>query len=382
MQIKPLAPPGSSPKGDDVATLDDFVRVPWALYGDDPHWIPPLRLERKDALSPKAPFFAHAEWQGWVAYDGATPVGRITAQIDELYEPRHGEAAGFFGMLEAPDDATYFEQLFATAKTWLRERQRTSAIGPFNLGVNQEVGVLVDGFDSPPYFMMGHHRPYYATRIEQAGLRPVQDMLAYEILMADYAPPRVLTMLRKRYLNDVTFRPVNTRRLDEDLEAMRDVFNDAWADNWGFVPFTEAEFRAIGHELLMITPTEFIQIAELDGRPVAFIVLLPNVNAAIRDLDGGLLPFGWAKLLWRLKTHRVPSGRVPLMGVRREYHFTKLGPGLSLSLIDAIREPAERRNMSHFELSWILESNAGMRNIIESIGGYENKRYRMYACDL
>ncbi|MEO0421312.1 MAG: N-acetyltransferase [Pseudomonadota bacterium] len=382
MQIKPLSPKGAS-GGAEHATLDDFVRVPWALYQDDPHWIPPLRFERKDALSPKAPVFDHLQWQGWVAYDdGGTPVGRITAQIDELYEARYGEPVGFFGMLEAPDDQDYFDGLFEVAKHWLRERQRTRALGPFNLNVNQEVGVLVDGFDSPPYFMMGHHRLYYAGRIEAAGFAGAQDMLAYEIDTDTYVVPPVHERLRKRYLKGLTLRGIDKRKLDEELELMRDIFNDAWSDNWSFVPFTEEEFRTIGKEMLMITPPEFLRIAEIDGRGVAFIVLLPNVNAHIADLDGALLPFGWAKLLWRLKRGPLRSGRVPLMGVRREFHFTRLGPGLSFALIHALKEPAIARGITRTELSWILESNDGMRSIIESIGGKVSKRYRMYSCDL
>jgi hypothetical protein len=177
-------------------------------------------------------------------------------------------------------------------------------------------------------------------------------------------------------------RNIDKRNIDTELETMRGVFNDAWAENWGFVPFTEQEFRAVGKELLMITPTEFLKIAELDGRAVAFIVLLPNLNSMIRDLNGRLAPFGWARLLWRLKRQPLTSGRVPLMGVRSEFHHTKLGPGLAYAVIDALRGPALAHGMSEVELSWILESNTGMRGIIESIGGYASKRYRMYSKDL
>ncbi len=243
-------------------------------------------------------------------------------------------------------------------------------------------GVSKPSTSTPPYFMMGHHRPYYGARIEQAGFAAVQDMLAYELKADEYTVPPVHEMLRKRYLKGMTIRSIDTRRVDEELELMRDIFNDAWANNWGFVPFTEAEFRAIGRELLMITPKDFLRIAEIDGRAVAFIVLLPNVNVHIADLNGSLLPFGWAKLLWRLKRGPLRSGRVPLMGVRQEFHYTRLGPGLSFALIHALKEPALARGVEKVELSWILESNDGMRSIIESIGGYVTKRYRMYSCDL
>ena len=370
MQIKPVGPGGAS--------LGDFIEVPWALYADDPNWVPPLKLERKEALSEKSPFFAHADWQAWVAYDGNRPVGRISAQIDHLYEPRYGEAVGFFGFLDAPDDQAIFDALLDKARSWLTDRGRTRMVGPFNLGVNQEVGLLVDGFDTPPYFMMGHNARYHAARIEAAGMTGVQDMLAY-LMDPDYVEPRVAAMLKKRYMGGVKVRSINKKNLAAELEVMRDIYNDAWAENWSFVPFTEQEFNAIGKELLMITPQDFLKIAEVDGRPVAFIVLLPNVNALIKDLDGRLLPFGWAKVLWRLKAQPIVSGRVPLMGVRTEFHHTKMGPGLAYALIEAAREPALAKGMTEVELGWILESNKGMCGIIESLGGYVSKRYRMYS---
>ena len=366
---------------DEGASLNDFIDVPWQLYQDDPHWVPPLKFERKEALAPKAPFFQHARWQGWVAYDGDRPVGRISAQIDDLYEPIHKEKVGFFGFLEAPDDQAYFDGLISVASQWLQERGRQRMLGPFNLGVNQELGLLVEGFDTPPFFMMPHGLPYYETRLKAAGFSGVQDMLAY-LMNPVFETPRVMQMLQKRYLKDVRVRPVDRSNLDSELELLREIFNDAWSDNWSFVPFTDNEFRAIGKELLLITPKDFMQVAEIDGRGVAFIVLLPNLNEAIADLDGRLLPLGWAKLLWRIKGKFPTTGRVPLMGVRREFHHTKLGPGLAFAVINALREPSIAKGVNPVELSWILEENEGMRGIIESIGGYVSKRYRMFSKDL
>ena len=370
MQIKPVGRGGAS--------LADFIDVPWSLYGDDPNWVPPLKFERKEALSKKAPFFAHADWQAWVAYEGRRPVGRISAQIDHLYEPRHKEAVGYFGFLDAPDDQALFDALLEKAQGWLRERDRTRMVGPFNLGVNQEVGVLVEGFDTPPYFMMGHNAKHHGARIEAAGLTGVQDMLAYR-MDPYYVEPRVVTKLKERYLGGVNVRPINKKNLYAELEVMRDIFNEAWADNWGFVPFTEEEFREVGKKLVAITPRNLVMIAEIEDRPVAFMVMLPNMNALIHDLNGRLLPFGWAKLLWRLKMKPLPSGRVPLMGVRPEMHNTKLGPGLAYALIDTMRKPSHETGITELELSWILESNKGICGIIESLGGYVSKRYRMYS---
>lgn len=357
--------------------LKDFLQVPFALYADDPNWVAPLNFERRQALSPKQPFFAHAQWQAWVAYRNGVPVGRITAQLDSLYEERHGERAGYFGMLEGPQDNDVFAALFEAAEGWLREHAATSATGPFNLGINQELGILVDGFDTPPYFMMPHSRPYYGNVLEAHGYQGVQDLLAY-VMNPDFTPPPVMAALIERLSRRVALRALRRKHADEDLEILRDIFNDAWSQNWGFVPFTREEFKAVGREMLMLIPDDFICIAELDGQPVAFIVLLPNLNEAIADLGGRLLPFGWAKLLWRLKVRFPQTGRVPLMGVRRAHHNTRLGPGLAFMVMASAQAAAVRTGMREVEMSWILADNMGMRSIIENIGGTVSKRYRMY----
>jgi hypothetical protein len=319
--------------------LQDFLAVPFALYADDPCWVPPLFFERRDALSPKSPFFQHARWQAWTAYDGDQPRARISAQIDDLYAEQHGEVVGYFGMFECPDDPELAGRLFAFAEAWLREQGAIRAVGPFNLGINQELGFLVEGFDTPPYFMMPHSLPVYEKLVRECGYAPAQDLLAYVVDPAFTTPP-VMAGLLQRLQHNVVLRKVNTKSIDADLEILRDIFNDAWSANWGFVPFTEAEFSAIGREMLLLIPPEFIWIAEFDGEPAAFIVLLANINEAIADLHGRLLPFGWAKLLWRLKVRYPHTGRVPLMGVRRKYHHTRSGPGLAFA---CMLTPASRR---------------------------------------
>jgi len=357
--------------------LRDFIRVPHRIYRDDPNWVPPLDLERREALSKKHPFNLHAEWEGWVAYRGETPVGRITAQVDRLYLERHDPHTGFFGLIEAEDDPDLFGALTRTAEAWLKDRGMKRVLGPFNLNVNQEVGLLVEGFDSPPYFLMGHARPCYQQRLEEQGYTGCQDLLAY-LTPTDYAKPRLFERQLARVLRDIKVRPLDRRRKDEELEAIRDIFNDAWSDNWGFVPFTKEEFRAVGSELMLLLPDDYVMIAEHQGEPVGFIVLVPNLNEAIRDLHGRLLPFGWARLLWRVKVRGLRTGRVPLMGVRKRYHHTSLGPGIAMAVISAVQVSAVARGMKIAETSWILESNAGMRSIMELIGGTVSKRYRMF----
>jgi hypothetical protein len=355
----------------------DFLGLAAALYRDDPHWIAPLRFEERMRVFGKNPLFEHAEARAWVARRGGRPLGRITAQIDRLQQETQGNQAGSFGMLEAEDDPEVFAALFGAAEAWLRERGCTEVRGPFNLSINEEAGLLVEGFDTPPCVMMSHGRPYYPAQVEEHGYEKAQDLFAYTLKSA-FAPPPVMLKLAERAAREVRMRALRRRDLAAELEILRDIFNDAWAGNWGFVPFTRAEFAELGKVMAALIPEDFVQIAEIDGRPVAFIVALPNVNEAARDLRGRLLPLGWAKLLWRLKVSGVRSGRVPLLGVRREYHHTRLGPTLAFMVTNAARVSLARRGIIDVELSWILEGNSGMRNIIETIGGTAYKRYRIY----
>ena len=356
---------------------ESFIRVPFELYQDDPNWVPPLLFMRRADIDPKHPFFRHAEMQAFIAYRDSQPVGRISAQVDHLNADRGRPGLGYFGLLDAIDDRDVVNALFAAAEAWLKTHKMTTCVGPMNLNINQEVGLLVDGFDTPPYFMMGHGPRYLGARVEDAGYHPVKDLLAY-LMDPDFAIPSVMKAIEERLQGRMIVRPVDRKNLDRDLKAVCAIFNDAWENNWGFVPFTEEEFLAIGHEMLLLISDDFIQIAEVDGEPAAFIVMLPNVNEAIADLNGRLLPFGWLKLLWRLKVRYPHSARVPLMGVRQKYQSTRLGPGLAFAVIHAVRNASVARGIDSVEMSWILENNTGMRNIIETIGGRVSKRYRMY----
>lgn len=360
------------------AELGKFLKVPNAVLGSDPNWISPLLLERRLHLGAKTnPWFQHARWKGWVAYRGDQPVGRISAQIDYLYLERYEDATGFFGMLDAEDNPETFAALIDAAEQWLRSEGIKRVRGPLNLSINDEVGLLVDGFDTPPVFMMGHARPYYGEHIESAGYAKAKDVLAY-MVPPDFPAPKVMSRLLRSSKQTVRVRPLDNARFDEDLAVLREIFNDAWADNWGFVPFTEAEFKDLGHSLKLLIAPELIQIAEVDGKPAAFVAALPNVNEVIKDFNGKLFPFNWIKLLWGLKKRFPKSARVPLMGVRRSFHNTPLGPGLAFLVIDAVRHHLTARGVEQVEMSWILEDNEGMRNIAETIGGRDYKRYRVY----
>ena len=279
--------------------------------------------------------------------DNGKAVGRISAQIDHLNADRGRPGLGYFGLIDAIDDADVFAGLFRAAEGWLKERHMTEVLGPMNLNINQEVGLLVDGFDTKPYFMMGHSKPYVGQQVEAAGYRPAKDLLAYE-MDPDFKIPSVMTAVEKRLHGRMVIRPIDRKNRDRDLKAMCGIFNDAWENNWGFVPFTDDEFLTIGHEMLLIISDDFIQIAEVDGEPAAFIVMLPNVNEAIADLNGRLLPFGWLKLLWRLKVSYPHSARVPLMGVRQKFQRTRLGPGLAFAVIHAVRNASVARGIDTY----------------------------------
>lgn len=360
-----------------TSELGPFLAVPHRIYATDPQWVAPLDFEQRQRFSPKNPFFQHARWQGWVARRNGKLAGRITAQIDDLHLERHDDAMGFFGMLEAEDDAEVFAALCNAAEGWLQDRGMRRVRGPYNLHINEEVGLLVDGFSTPPFVMMGHGRPWYGARLAEQGYIAVKDLLAYHV-RPDFEAPPVMTRLAERVSDRVVVRPLRRKQLAQEAAIMLEIFNDAWANNWGFVPLAYSDFLDTVKTLAPLMPDEYIQIAEYEGKPAAFIVALPNINEATRDLRGKLLPFGWAKLLWRLKVRHPRTARVPLMGVRQEFQHSRLGPTLAFMVIDAVRKALHARNVTDVEMGWVLEDNDGMRNIIETIGGEAYKRYRIY----
>jgi len=347
------------------------------VQGRDGNWIAPLYRERRHQWSERSPWFDHARAAAFIALRDGQTVGTISAQIDQLQPDDDGSKVGYFGQLEAIDCRAVFAALFETASDWLRTNGCDLMRGPFDLGINQSCGLLVAGRDTPPMIMMGHAPEYYAAQLEALGLEGVMDLLAY-ILEPDFPPPRTMTRLLERFDQRLSFRPLDFSRYASEIDSLREVFNDAWSNNWGFVPFTELEFRHMGKELRQIVRPSHTSIAMVDGEPAGFLIALPNVNELIADLDGRLLPFGWARLLWRLKRQRATTARVPLMGVRRRFQRGPLGAAISLSMIDRVRRSLHEDGIKRVELSWILETNKGMNSMIESIGGELYKRYRVY----
>ncbi len=357
--------------------MGQFIDVPWHVYANDPMWVPPLRLERRFHFSRYNPYFKHGEWQAWVAYRQGRPVGRISAQVDSLHQERYGSDSGHFGLLECIDDSEVLNALMLHAEAWLASRQIRRISGPFNLSINQECGILVDGFDTPPVVMMPHSPRWYGRLLEEQGFLPMKDLLAYKINV-DFEIPRVMQLLINRFSPRIKLRTLKRDQFAAEMELLRDIFNDAWSENWGFIPFTQEEFAELGNSLRLLLPDEYIQIAEINGKAAAFMVGLPNLNEVLSELDGSLFPFGWLKLIRKIKHHDIRTARIPLMGVRKEFHNTPTGLALACMVIDAPRQVGIKHGVREVELSWILEDNLPMRNILDNLGSKPYKRYRIY----
>ena len=368
---------------EDKASLERFIRYPWALYEDDPNWVPPLLMERHDHFNRKKnPYFANAEVTYWLAWRGERCVGRISAQIDQNHLRLHKDATGHFGFLEAEDDGKVFAALLDTAEAWLKARGMKRVVGPFNFSINDECGQLVDGFDTPPALMMGHGFPYVDRRVTARKYKKAKDLIAYSYAVTHPLPDAAVAIVDKaKAEGGLRLRKIRKRNFKADLEVVLDIFNDAWADNWGFVPFSESEINYVAANLKPLIVEDLVWIAEIDGESASMAVALPDLNEVLPALNGRLLPFGWAKLakhMLTVKSGGFRNGRVALMGVRRKYQGTIIGAALAYAVIDAIRANGHRMGFESAELSWILEDNLPIRRMIESVGGKPYKTYRIY----
>ncbi|NJR80613.1 N-acetyltransferase [Sphingomonas corticis] len=362
-----------------------FVDLPFRLYRDDPNWVPPLTGEALGLITPeKNGWFSHAKAQLFLAMRGGAVVGRISAHIDTLAqdmpaERGFGPGSGQWGLMDAEDEGV-FRALLERAEEWLRGEGVTFALGPISMSIWEEPGLLIQGYDHPPTVMMGHHKPAYRAWIEAAGYEPVKQLLTYDLDITQEFPPLVRRIIRSGENNpSIVIREVDKRKFFEEAQIILDILNDAWSDNWGFVPLTEPEIADVGVKLKPIVFNDLIRIAELDGKPVAFMITLPDLNEAIRPLNGSLLPFGWAKLLWWLRKPRVRTMRVPLMGVRKELQSSRLAGQLAFMMIEAIRKASvDHYGASRGEIGWVLDDNQGMNSIATAIESRVNKVYQVY----
>lgn len=363
---------------------DDFIRLPDRLYADVENYVSPLRMERRKAINELAnPYFAHAVARFFIAWRDGLPVGRISAQIDELFLECHSERIGHFGFLDAEDDPRVFATLLHAAERWLADQGMQSVTGPFSLSINQECGTLIDGFGERSMMLMGYDPPYADKHICAAGYEKARDLICYEYDVS--ATPRIMSerfVKRHRISSRLNVRSLDLKRYDSEMRSLLEIFNDAWSDNWGFVPITEAEWAAMAKRMKPILDYRMVWIARLDGEAVCMAFFLPNLNEAIADLDGRLLPFGWAKILWRLKVRHPKTGRVLLFGLKKAYQRSLLGSVLLMRVLEMLRQSGKALGYEHVELSWILEDNTVMRRLIESVGGREYKTYRIYRKNL
>lgn len=381
MASNPLAVRPVNSKADRKA----FIDIAYTLNSSDPHWVPPLRSEVAGTIDPKKNgWFSHAKAQLFIATRGDTVVGRISAHIDTLAlempaDRGFGPGTGFWGMFDA-DDSTAARALINTAEDWLRQQGMTRAIGPVSLSIWEEPGLLIKGHYHAPTVMMGHHPARYQAWIEDAGYLPVKQLLTYDLDITVDFPPIVQRIIASGEKNPrIRIRPVNKKKFAEEAALILGILNDAWSDNWGFVPLTQPEIDDVGKKLKPIVFEDLIMIAELDGKPVAFMITLPDLNEAIAPLKGSLLPFGWAKLLLWLRNPQVRTMRVPLMGVVKELQASRLASQLAFMMIEYIRQAAiSKYGATRGEIGWVLDDNQGMRSISETINGKINRVYQLY----
>jgi hypothetical protein len=358
-------------------SLKAFVALPNRLMANDPMWVPQLDLERRMAMKAGGtPYLRRAETAKWIARRNGKAVGRIGAQIDPMAVARM-PGIGHFGFIAAERDPEIFAALLHTAEDWLRARGMTHIRGPLNHSVNEETGLLVAGFDTPPSMMMPHDPPYAGTLIEQCGYAKAMDMFAYR-LDPSRVPPPVQAIMARPAPSGVTVRPLRWNDYRNDVRSLVEIFNDAWSGNWGFVPFTDEEIDHLAGELKPLIVDRLVWFVEANGVAEGFLVCLPNLNEAIRDLNGKLLPFGWAKLLWRIKAAGLKTSRVPLMGVRRGTTKTLLGSLIPFLLFGALAREVQVRGIGEIEISWVLEINRPMRAVAEALCGAPCKTYRLY----
>lgn len=355
----------------------EFVKFPYYLYKNDPHWIPPLYLERSEVLQAKKnPYYQHALVQLFLAKRNGKVVGRISAQIDFEYEKIYKKRLGQFGFFECENNTTTSHALFQAAEKFLIENGASEFQGPFNFSINEEVGLLVEGFQEPLMLMMPYNPPYYISLIENEAYKKVKDLYAwkYEIGQISEDASQIADKIRKH--PGLNIRSVNMKDLKNELKKMIEIFNSAWSENWGFVPFTEAEINKMAKDMKMFADPEGILIVELDQQAIAMAVALPNIYDIISDLNGRLFPFGIFKLLYRIKKKHYKSGRLLLLGVKKEFRNTSLG-GISILLYDELHKRS-RKAAKWGELSWTLEDNKAVNLGIEFMGGKRYKTYRIY----
>ncbi|MCX7808599.1 MAG: hypothetical protein N2515_08320 [Deltaproteobacteria bacterium] len=359
--------------------LDAFIQVAYLVYNGDPAWVPPLDVELRRRLSPGAnPFFDQGEVALFTAWKNGEVVGRISAQLDHVHLAKFQDRVGFFGFFDTIDDDEVGHALLNKAEEWLRSRGMKKMRGPLSFHIYEEAGLLVEGYEHPPQILMAHSRPWQKRILEGAGFSKARDLFAWRFEVGKVPGRAEKAWEEIRQMPEVRFRTVNRLRLREELQAIIEVFNDAWEGNWGHRPASDKEVEKIGRDLLPILDPELSFIAEIDGKPMGICICLPNLNEVIRDFQGRLGPVEIAKLIWRLKIRRPQSGRLMMLGIRKELRHVKRYGGLSHAIYVELAKRGERLGYKWGELSWTLEDNHPINAGIRSMGAKLYKKYRIY----
>lgn len=352
---------------------DAFIEFPWRIYADDPAWVPPLIIERREFLDRKKhPFYRHGDAELFVAKRDGEIVGRIVASDDPNYNALHETSVGCFGLFDCIDDVDVARALFRAAETWLHHRGRTEIMGPIDYSTNYVCGLLIDGFEHPPTLLTAHNPRYYARLLESCGFTKIKDWYAWWFCEFPEPAKRLRRIAAARSgKQNVRIREVNLRDIKGEAERLRSIYNQAWEKNWGFVPFTEAEFDHMAHEMKPLIEPEGLLIAENETEPIAFIIAAPDINVALKKINGRLFPFGLIKLLYYKR--KIRTARLVALGVIERYRRTGIAEALVLKIMDE----AVKRGFTG-ELSMTLEDNVMVNRFIEAVGAKKYKTYRIY----
>jgi len=356
-----------------------FLEFPYTHYEDDEHWIPPLRMEQKKLIDKeKNAFYNNGNIAMFLAEQNGKVCGRIAAIEDHRFNDFHDSNIGFFGFFECIDDESVAKLLFKVATDWLAEKGYTDVLGPSNPSMMDEIGILIDGFQFDPSIMMPYHKPYYDKLIKSAGMEKEMDMFAFRVTQETVSFDRMYRaeeIVKRRYPR-LRIREVDMKNIEQEVETVREIFNQAWKDNWGFIPLTKEELASTANDFKMILDPKVAHIAEIAGEPIAFSIALPDLNQALKKIDGKLFPFGIFKLLWHKRN--INRIRTALMGVMPQYQGKGIDALLHKEAILNGREVGYKSS----ELSWVLETNTNMIRVAERLGAKIEKTYRMYRKEL
>jgi len=357
--------------------LMEFIKFPWQIYRNDPHWVPPLIVERKEFLDKsKNPFFKHAEVVFYLAKRNGNTVGRISGIVNHNHIEFHQEKAGFFGFFECVKDYEVAKNLLDMVRNWLKSKGMEIMRGPANFSSNEEWGFLAEGFDSRPVIMMGYNPPYYLDFMESYGMVKAKDLYAYFMDKSLPTPARVVRMADNiKKMEKVKIRSINMKEFKNEVERIRQIYNSAWSKNWGFIPMTDEEFDHLAKSMKQIVDPHMVFIVEVDNKPVGFSLALPDFNQVLAKLNGRLFPFGIFKLLWHTKIRNKINGvRIITMGVVPEFQKR----GIDTVFYVETYNVGVKRGYTWAEMSWVLEDNTLMNRVLKLLGAKLYKKYRIY----